>query len=107
MSISCGQPPPSSSTPSEPSPPPWPPAPLGRVLVELDPARARRLAAAGTIPEVGAVTHLPWAELLQPPPADQIAAHIDARRREHDRLAAVRMPGTLAGAGPSPLPTTT
>jgi hypothetical protein len=80
---------------------------LGAALVELVAERGRRLAAAGTIPSAAAIVHLTWAELLQPPPADQIAAHIDSRRREHDRLAGLWLPGTLAGAGPSPLPTTT
>jgi hypothetical protein len=80
---------------------------LGSALVELVAERARRLAAAGTIPSPDAVAQLTWAELLQPPPPDQVAAHIDGRRREHERLAALRLPGTLAGAGPAPLSTTT
>ena len=82
-------------------------ATLGLALVELVAERARRLAAAGAIPTGASVVDLTWADLLQPPPADQLAAHIDGRRREHARLAAIRMPKTLAGAGPAPLSTTT
>ena len=80
---------------------------LGTALVDLVAERARRLVAAGTITSAAAVTDLTWAELLQPPPADQVAAHIDRRRREHDRLAGIRLPRTLAGAGPLPLSPTT
>ena len=80
---------------------------LGIALVDLVAERAARLAATGTIPSPAAATDLTWAELLQPPPPDQVAAHIDARRREHDRLAGLRLPRRLAGAGPAPLPTTT
>jgi nucleoside-diphosphate-sugar epimerase len=80
---------------------------LGTALVELVAERARRLAATGTIPAPAEVADLTWAELLQPPPADQVAAHIAGRRREHDRLAGFRLPGTLAGAGPVPLLPTT
>jgi hypothetical protein len=80
---------------------------LGVALVELIAERARRLVAANTIPSGEAVVHLTWAELLQPPPAAQIAAYIEARRREHDRLAGIRMPTTLSGAGPVPLASAT
>jgi nucleoside-diphosphate-sugar epimerase len=79
---------------------------LGTALVELVAERARRLAATGTIPSAASVIDLTWVELLQPPPADQVTAQIDRRRREHDRLAGIRLPRTLAGAGPVPLPPT-
>jgi hypothetical protein len=79
---------------------------LASALSDAVGERARRLARAGTVEHPSDVVDLTWTELLAPPAPDRLAALIERRRLDHERLRAVTLPATLSGAGPCPLVST-
>jgi hypothetical protein len=79
---------------------------LARALGGAVGERAHRLAMAGIVEHRADVVDLTWSELLQPPAPDLLAALIERRRLDHERLRAVTLPATLSGAGPCPLDST-
>ncbi|HEV7686240.1 MAG TPA: NAD-dependent epimerase/dehydratase family protein [Acidimicrobiia bacterium] len=79
---------------------------LAGALVDAVGERAHRLAGAGIVEHPNDVVDLTWTELLQPPAPDLLAALIERRKLDHDRLRAVTLPMTLSGAGPCPLVST-
>ncbi|MDQ1490053.1 MAG: hypothetical protein QOJ23_2567, partial [Actinomycetota bacterium] len=79
---------------------------LASALSDAVGERARRLAMAGTVEQPGDVLDLTWTELLAPPSPDLLAALIERRRLDHERLRAITLPATLSGAGPCSLVST-
>jgi hypothetical protein len=67
---------------------------LSQALAALVRERAHRLVVAGAVKETSDVAHLTWDELLAPP--HDLAAVIDSRKAEHQRLAALTPPATVS-----------
>lgn len=72
---------------------------LSHALAGLIRERADRLVAAGAVKEAADVAHLTWDELLAPP--HDLAAVLEARRADHQRLAALTLPATVSVTGPA------
>jgi nucleoside-diphosphate-sugar epimerase len=72
-------------------------AALGQALAAAVRERAGRMQASGAIADVEDVEHLTWDELLAPP--SDLAAAVERRRAEHERLSELSVPSTISAVG--------